>query len=325
MALSLETISQLAPPVLENYRGTRYRADEQAIELATFTPEDRPIVIAVYALLQALEEVVRGGGELDDPAPLRAFVAQHDIGELVNRVRRLGAQHQDDEHTAEAIHDIRGGALTALFVQLLRLERVPYRNEMARAIFIATRDHMKMMRSVVRDLDPVARERDLAFRPHSLGELARALRDFTATAGTESVSVTVDCAADGIIAESCVECAAIDRVAYNLLNNAARYADRPTITAWLVTLDHDLRVAIANSISEKQRAVVAEQLASDGASLFGAFTTSGSGYGLRIVSELVGRAYGVASVETLVKDGYVGAKVIEDTFVTWFHWPLAGA
>ena len=65
--------------------------------------------------------------------------------------------------------------------------------------------------------------------------------------------------------------------------------------------------------------------ASDSASLFGTFTTSGSGHGLRIVSELVGRAYGVASVDTLVKDGYVGAKIIEDSFVTWFHWPLAGA
>jgi len=39
----------------------------------------------------------------------------------------------------------------------------------------------------------------------------------------------------------------------------------------------------------------------------------------------VSRAYGVASTEALVSDGYVGAKVLDDLFVTWFHWPLAGA
>lgn len=322
MALSLETIARIAPSPLENCRGTRYRAEEQAIELSALSDEDRPIVVSIYAMLGELEAIVRSEAGVDDPAPLHDFVARHEIGELVHRIRRLGA---GSDHLAEAIHDIRGGALSAIVVHLLRLGRVPYRPDMARSIFIATRDHMKMMRNVLRDLDPAARERDLAFRPHSLGDLARALREFTATTGAESVVVDVECTAEGIIAESCVECSAIDRVAYNLLNNAARYANRPSIAAWLMTLDSDLRVAIANSVSDAQRAIVDEQLATSAASLFGSFTTSGSGYGLRIVSELVGRAYGIASVETLTKRGYVGAKVVGDTFVTWFHWPLAGA
>jgi signal transduction histidine kinase len=326
VTLSRETIAQLAPSPLENCRSTRYRADEQAIELSALAPADRPVVVQIYAMLQELEGIVGGDAGLDDPAPLLAFVARHDVGELVHRIRRLGAEQQDDEHLAEAIHDIRGGALSALVVHLLRLGRVPYRSDIARTLFIATRDHMKMMRNVLRDLDLVARERDLTLRPHSLGELARALREFTATAaGDEPVVVAVDCTVEGIIAESCVECAAIDRVAYNLLNNAARYASRPTIDAWLLTTESDLRVAIANSISPEQRSVVTEQLAASPTSLFGSFTTSGSGYGLRIVSELVGRAYGIASIETLTKAGYVGARVVDDSFVTWFHWPLAGA
>jgi hypothetical protein len=53
-----------------------------------------------------------------------------------------------------------------------------------------------------------------------LGELARALRELTATVADERVLVEVDCPEDRVIAESCVECAAIDRIAYNLLNNA---------------------------------------------------------------------------------------------------------
>lgn len=326
MTLSLETIVRLAPSPLENCRGTRYRADEQAIEIRALSPDDQPVVVGIYAMLCELESIVGGDADLDDPAPLLAFVTRHDIGELVHRVRRLGAAQQDDVHLAEAIHDIRGGALTALVIHLLRLGRAPYRSDVARTLFIAARDHMKMMRNVVLDLDPVARARDLTFRPHSLGELARALREFTSTTtGDEPVVVAVACTTEGIIAESCVECAAIDRVAYNLLNNAARYADRPTIDAWLVTMESDLRVAIANSVSAEQRAIVEQQLAASSSSLFGSFTTSGSGHGLRIVSELVGRAYGVASTEKLTQAGYVGARVVADSFVTWFHWPLAGA
>ncbi|CAN5881683.1 hypothetical protein BH11MYX4_BH11MYX4_54740 [soil metagenome] len=93
----------------------------------------------------------------------------------------------------------------------------------------------------------------------------------------------------------------------------------------LRTVDHDLRVTVANAVAPEQRAVVEATLAGNPAALHGSFTTSGSGHGLRIVSDLVSRAYGVASTESLVSDGYVGAKVIDDAFVTWFPWPLAGA
>jgi signal transduction histidine kinase len=325
VTLSRATIAGLAPPSLENLRPSRYRSDEQAIDLGRLAPADRPVVLAIYAMLGELAEVVGVDGALDDPAPLLAFVARYDVSALLYEVRGLGAANPEDKAVAEVLHDIRGGALTTLFVQLARLGRIPYKKELAVALFLATRDQRKMMRNVVRDLDAVARVRDLAPRPHSLGEVARALREFTATMGDERVVVTVDCASDAVIAESCVECAAIDRVAYNLLNNAVRYADRPSIDAWLLTLEHDLRVAIANPIAAEQRAIVSEQLAADPGSLFGSFTTSGSGHGLRIVSDLVGRAYGVASAKMLVDRGYVGATIVEDRFVTWFHWPLAGA
>lgn len=324
--LSDAVVRGLAPTHLENYRASRYRADDVAIELSRFGAADRALVVEIYEALRELLVVVDPLGGVDDAAPLLAFAERRDLRGLVFRVRHLGASAGDEATLAEAIHDIRGGGFTAMMLELGRLSRGPYRKNLARSLYYLARDHMKMMRNVVRDLDPIARERDLTFRPHSLGDLARALREFTATAaGDEPVVVDVQCTAEGIIAESCVECAAIDRVAYNLLNNAVRYADRPTVAAWLLTMDSDLRVAIANSISAEQRGIIEEQLATGAASLFGSFTTSGSGYGLRIVSELVGRAYGVASVETLTKEGYVGAKVVDGNFVSWFHWPLGGA
>ena len=323
MTISRETVADLARADLVNNRPVRYRAEEQGLALSGFAAADREQIVSLYAMLIELDGIVSVEGGLDDAAPLTAFSARHGVGDLVYALRRLGAGNHDPR-IAEALHDIRGGALTALFVQLSRAARVPYRSDMARGIAIGTRDHLKIMRNVVPELDAPARERDLALRPHSLGELASALREFTATVGSARVVAAVDCPdEEAIIAETCVECAAVDRVAYNLLNNAARYASRPAVDVSLALLERDLRVAVANPVSEEQRLILEERLASDPASLFEGFTTSGSGFGLRIVSDLVARAYGVASLRTLTAEGYVGARVVGDTFVSWFHWPLS--
>lgn len=303
----------------------RARHRRAAVEASGFSESDRAIVVRIYSMLSELVAVVGGGDELTDPAELLAFAARPDVSELAVVARQLGASIRGDDLLAEAVHDIRGGALSAVFLLLTRSGRGPLRSDLARSLALMARDHMKMMRNVAKDLDGPGRVRDLTFRPHSLDELARALREFTATVDDQPVVVEVACKDDRVISESCVECAAIDRVAYNLLNNAVRYTDRPLVRAWLLTLRADLRVVIANSVSEAHRKVVAEQLDRDRGALFGSFTTSGSGHGLRIVSELVGRAYGVAEVDALTREGYIGAKLADDTFLSWFHWPLAGA
>jgi signal transduction histidine kinase len=323
--ITRELIVDLAPASLDNYRSSRYRADDQAIELGMLAASDRELVHWLYALLRELDEIVGGEQAVMDPAPLFAFLERHPISETVHRVRRLGTDSEITPRVAEALHDIRGGSSTVLFAQLSRIGRVPFKSELGRSLFIAVRDHMKMMRNVTKDLDPVARERDLVFRRHSLGDLAVAFRSFTAQLGEDQMTVDLDCPEDAVIAESCVEFGAIDRVAYNLLNNAVRHAARPIIMTWLVRFAKDLRVVVANAVDPEQRALVTERLSSDAASLFGDFTTTGSGYGLRIVGELVAHAYGVPSVQKLIDGGYVGARVVDDSFVAWFHWPLSDA
>lgn len=322
--LSLDTILRLAPDVLETTRGSRYRADEQATDLASFHPDDRRVLVFLYALLDELETVVRPSspGTPQSSEPLAAFLARHDLSDVIAQVRTLGTH---DERLAATIHDVRGGALTTLFVQLARSRRAPIRADIVHAIHLGARDHMKMMRNVVRDLDAPARERDLSPIPHSLGDLVNAMREFTGMVGDERVVVTVDARAEGTIAESCVEVSAIDRVVYNLLNNAVRYTNHPEVNAWVVPLVGDLRVVVANRVSEEQRARLHEALTRDPSAIFGAFTTSGSGHGLRIVSDLVGRAYGISGAESLTRGGHVGARLLDDAFLTWFHWPLSGA
>jgi signal transduction histidine kinase len=323
--ITRELIANLAPASQDNYRSSRYRADDQAIELGMLAASDRELVHFLYALLRELDDIVGGEHPVMDPAPLFAFLERHPISETVHRIRRLGTESVITPRVAEALHDIRGGSSTVLFAQLSRIGRVPFKSELGRSLFIAVRDHMKMMRNVTKDLDPVARERDLVFRRHSLGDLAVAFRSFTAQLGEDQMTVDLDCPEDAVIAESCVEFGAIDRVAYNLLNNAVRHAARPIIMTWLVRFAKDLRVVVANAVEPEQRALVTERLSSDASSLFGDFTTTGSGYGLRIVGELVAHAYGVPSVRKLIDNRYVGAKIVDDSFVAWFHWPLSDA
>jgi signal transduction histidine kinase len=328
--LSESIVRDLAPTRLDNYRVSRYRGDEVALDLAAFASADRAIVLEMYDLLRELVVVVgdassraRAEGEM---GPVLAFAESRGLSGFAARARQLGAL-EVDARLSKAIHDIRGGAFTAIMLEIGRGSRATSRRNQSRALFYLARDHMKMMRSVARDLDPEARARDLAFRPHALADLANALRAFPASLGEAAVAVDVDCRAEATIAESCVECGAIDRAAYNLLNNAVRHADRPQIHAALVPIDGNLRVAIANSISESQRRELEPLVAAAGTAggLFGGFSTTGSGYGLRIVAELVGSAYGLTSPEEVVRGGYCGASVLEDAFVTWFHWPLSGA
>ena len=324
MFLTSEQILSLAPAQLDNLRASRYRADEQAFAASELADDDLATVRALYAMLGEVEALTGDGRQGEDRAALLALTARHDVDGLLHRVRRIGAA-SSSLRVAAAVHDLRGGALTTLFVHLAPRRRGLARPDAWRALFLAARDHRKVMRNVLIDLDAAARARDLAFLPHSLADLARALRAIAGVVRNEPIVIEVECATDAVIAESCVECAAIDRVAYNLMNNAIRHAARPEIFVSLRTLDHDLRVTVANAVAPEQGALVAAALARDPAALHGSFTTTGSGQGLRIVSDLVSRAYGVTSTEALIERGYVGAKLLDDAFVTWFHWPLGGA
>ncbi len=44
---------------------------------------------------------------------------------------------------------------------------------------------------------------------------------------------------------------------------------------------------------------------------------------MKICADIVGNAYGVASINRLLEEGYIGAKLLQDVFYTWFHWPVA--
>ncbi len=315
--MNLSLVEKLAPRHLENCRTSRYRGDDQTIRLDALQVADQGTIQDLHVFLHTLLAAAS-----DDEEHFLDHVDLKPLPALIDRLRRVGEAAIDDPRVAAAIHDIRGGTMGILSIVLTRYVRTgALRPYSSRSIALSIRDHLKIMRNVLEDLDPPRREQDLAYKPHSLLDLAGAIRAFPGIVGDVPATVVVDCPEDAVIAESCVECGAIDRAAYNLLNNALHHARGASIQVWLIVTDDNLRVAVANDVSELQRRSL-ENI--DAASLFGDFTTTGSGKGLQIVADLVGRAYGIPSA-MLTSSQHVGARLLDDVFVSWFHWPLSGA
>jgi signal transduction histidine kinase len=308
---------------LERRRATRYRGDDRAVPLAAFGEDDRETIVALYAVLSAIRQLARDPAT-DGGARVVARVAAVDLAAVVERVRRLG-RDVTAPGLREVIHDLRGGAFNALVLQLSRFGPQAFRPAWLTSVDLLARDHQKMMRGLVEDLDPEARTRDLAPIPHSLSTMVEALAELPAKKGDLPLEIAVDCPFDATIAESCVEAGAIDRIVYNLLNNAIRHAEPPRLWVAFSQAGDDLRVVVTNVVAAAQRGVLEEQLRAGAFPLFGAFSTTGSGQGLSIVTSLVGSAYGVPDTNELIRAGHVGAQLEGDAFSVWFHWPLGGA
>ncbi len=326
MIATRHELAKLTAARLVNLRSTRYRSDEQAIELAQLSPTDRDGAVTLYGTLSHLSTLLLARSDPGGSEPLREFARTVDTTDLIRRMQQLG-NGEYEERVAQALHDIRGGTLSACLI-LLRRVTTTNAPDAGHELAYMTRDHLKIMRNVIADLDVPARRHDLQLAPHSLAKLTSGLSAYAGTVDGEVMRVKLDvdvdeASAPPVIAESCTELGAVDRVAYNLLGNAARFAAEPVVEVWLTVLPTDLRIAVTNLVRREQQRAVRAALAEDRAALFGGFTTGGTGRGLRIAAELVGRAYGVASSEALRDGGYFGAKLAGDTFVSWFHWPLA--
>jgi signal transduction histidine kinase len=124
-----------------------------------------------------------------------------------------------------------------------------------------------------------------------------------------------------------MEFSTLDRVLYNLVNNAARYAadQRVDLVALPVPpgASRNLRFVVLNRTTPEQRAGLTARFPASLNGLFQeGFTTGGTGIGLSICVDLVGNAFGVPDPAQCLSDGYLGAAWIGDRLAAWFHWPI---
>ena len=330
----------LAPLELRNLRADRYQGENVSIPLSAFAAADREIVLQVYTWINELLGILgKEASATVAVGEIRRFLGRAGLDHMRSNLRVLGRAtldgDQPDRAIGKAIHDIRGGALTALFMRLELFGEGAMAKRDRRALFMLTRDHGKIMRSAIADLDPDRRKRNLAPQSHHVSLLTEKWHDAIVgrSFGREAIRLGIDCRFDGTVTECCLESAAIDRVFYNLVANALRHTANERLELSIFEVPRspgsNLRFVLRNSLGEADEKRLLELAnAGEGATSLGRIfqsgvSTTGSGLGLSIVADLVTQAFGIASEERALALGYFGACLLEGKFTVWFHWPIA--
>ncbi len=326
-------IAALAPEQLPSHRKQRYRGDAMDIPLDAFDAQSRELIQQLYAALQGLHQILDPHAEAEPSIEaIRQALAAHRWPTLVARLSQLSLQPAvgaDPRRTRQVVHDLRGGALQALVLLLQLLELGLLRpGELVRLWFL-TRDHPKILRNAVSGIDPAGAARDEATRLHHVDLIIEKWQQAIYGLSAARATVHVDSAFHGHIAERCLEFAALDRVLYNLINNAVRHSADGEVALALLPIpaeqSTELRIAVANRVTAEQREQLHRLVEGDIARLFqGGLTIGGSGEGLRICADFIVRAYGVSSLEEALAGGYLGITQPDERVVVWVHWPIAG-
>ena len=224
----------------------------------------------------------------------------------------------------QVIHDLRGGPLTSLVLALSTMEYDPDFEIDFEYIRLMARDVRKITRNCFPNLDPTSFQQDQL----DVGHAAQLMVDKWTRVHCRG-GVRVETGFEGNIAQSCVEFSALDRVLYNLMNNAIResaHSDEPVLLRIMTQDDTPQDIArfwITNTIDHTQSQRLKTTFGDDMTELFVTnFSTTGSGLGMQIVGDFVGKAFGVSTTKAL-ETGILGAIVTDHEFHTWFHWPVA--
>lgn len=325
--------TQLRSPITF-YRRLRYAGDDMDVQLTDFSPAEADVLRRLYTALKRLFPLLRDRAE-DSAATIDAVLAlyhEENWPELNMALRGLqGAApgSEPSQRMRQVLHDIRGGAYTALaaFIQMLVLDRSELIS-LSRLFFLC-RDQLKIMRSAIRGLDDAGYAADRATKLHSTTLLVEKWQRGLHRVRGQQAQIVVDSRYEGGIAERCLEFSALDRVIYNLINNAVTYsADGRVFFAFApvpeVDPPRDLRFVVGNLITEEQQQALKQSFPHGVDALFeGGFTTGGNGLGLRICADFVGNAYGLSSAAQGLAEGHFGAQLTDDYFITWVHWPIA--
>jgi hypothetical protein len=323
----------LAPLNLANYREDRFRGDGNRSDLSEYAVVDQEILSRIYEELQVLfEEMLQGNHDSTHVcAVLNRNASKREL--LLANTRQLGTstlETNKDRHLAQAIHDIRGGALQSLLVRWEMFTAFPDTISGLSSIFFLLRDHLKIMRNCVADLDAGRFADDSARKDHGTDLLLEKWTSADFYGSSIPAQIEFECAYAGNLCESCLEFSTLDRIIYNLLNNAARNADDHVVQFHILPTPkqetpENLRFVIANHVSGEHAAKLTQAVPDLGQLFRSGFTTGGHGVGMSIVADFCTQAFGVYDDEAARKDRYYGAQWIDGKFVAWFHWPVAGA
>ena len=336
-----EPLLSLAPLRLPNFRRMRYLADDGSVGLEEFAPRDQFLLRDLYKRLSALLYLLADTGT-DDEAKwngITQWAENHDLDAFIGEVREIGfATHEQNpsEKLAKAMHDLRGGALSSLLGRMQLLDHLPHTTATINTVFILTRDHLKIMRNALVGLDEPRRNADRKPKAHAMKLMLDKWQESVVGPNWQQrpIKMHIDCRYEGALTECCLESAAIDRIFYNLTNNAARHAANERMDMVVFPMPEppgeSLRFVLSNEVSAEDAARLhgfARENGAGGEDLPRLFdpevSSTGSGFGLTVVADFVAGAFGLKDRDEALRERYVGAVLDGQTFRAWFHWPTA--
>ncbi len=330
LAFSQEKLLALAPTDLPSFSKERYTAENERRNLADFNPRDAEILCNVYeVLLQFLEKLSSHLTDSDPAAKIiQDFVAGGKARALISQMREFGnatLSSSDEGGVARIVHDLRGGAFQELAFRLELFGDLPMEGG-SQIIYFLVRDHVKIMRNCVQDLDEERFAADHSPRDHDVRLLVEKWSRTRLQSAEKQVRVVLHSDCDGVLCESCLEFSTFDRIVYNLINNAAPQAADGQVYFSILRVGsggaRSIRLVLRNAVSPTQRQLLQRRFGDDLGEIFrGGFSTAGSGLGLRICADFCARAYGVFDFQQGKDGGYFGAAWVDEQFTVWFHWP----
>ena len=325
---SSNIIADLAPSNLRNNRPDRYNGAGFSCRMTDFAPEDASLLLGTYRRIKQIYDLWLYNRGSTDYAQIKVYLMDS-IGDNVffSNVQSIGDSTRSltDKHSIvrRVIHDVRGGALVPLmgYAQMLK-EGLIDTVDIKMLVFLA-RDHAKMMRNAIEDIDTYTRNIDEAASLHTIDDLREKWLNLDIKMGERHIDIDLDCRFDGSISNCCLEVSATDRIIYNYVNNAARFAADERVGLHIVPCGEELvRIATSNVISPDHAAWLQEHTGGDLNQLFKAGVTRGSsGLGLSNCADFVTTCFGLKDSQQALEQGYLGARLDDHTVYFWFHWP----
>ncbi|MDB6171458.1 MAG: hypothetical protein JWL59_769 [Chthoniobacteraceae bacterium] len=321
-----ETLLRLAPLKLTNYRVRRYRGDDLCLPLSAFSKDDQERLQAMYLYLQQLLDTLSPNQSGPCIPRIKDFLRAQSTDEITHLTMEFGRSSyaaQPSVLLAKTIHDLRGGGMTPLLGQLQIAQFRGITEATGNALYFLTRDHLKIMRNALLGLDDAKREEDLLPKIHGTDFIVQKWQGAMLHGHGRAMRLDVECRQPTALSECCVEFGALDRILYNLINNACRHAAADSIRLILLPVPDshgdNLRFVLVNAIRQTDLDYLSSL---DMGTLFKEGTsTTGSGYGLAIATEFVSHAYGLKTPDQAIEGGYLGATILNGSFAVWFHWP----
>lgn len=174
----ISRVASLPGPAPFHRPAVRHRGDAQSVTLDQLAPGDVAPLRALYGFLVALHDdldaalkVQAGDAVVRRLAAVARSDAYRSVLDAFGRLATSLDQHTLPVRVRCAYHDLRGGSLSAILMLLDLIADGVGRPEDAERLFLLARDHLKMMRNAVRDLDVGRYAADLQLRRHGVALL----------------------------------------------------------------------------------------------------------------------------------------------------------